>query len=84
MRVPPVLKSCLLAEGMRWKNQRHVLWTPHRDRLVVLALRERGVRLRRNDVQRELCSVMNTAKLMARHGAARNADDSYEFILAVR
>ncbi|KAK4044173.1 hypothetical protein C8A01DRAFT_31776 [Parachaetomium inaequale] len=78
------LKHCITGNGMQWKNRTHVLRTPNHDRRVILALRDKGIRLRPSDIQQELHTLFNTAKHLARRGVARSADNSYEFVLAVR
>lgn len=79
-----VLKRYLPQEGMRWKTRSHVLRGPHRDRRVIAALRNRGVRLRSQEVQHEFVSVFDTAINLVRDGEARNADTAYDYVLAVR
>jgi hypothetical protein len=79
-----LLKQSLPRDGMRWKSRDHILRSPRRDRRVIIALRRRGVRLRAQNIQREFCQVMNTATNLARRGEARDAETSYEFVLAVR
>lgn len=69
---------------MRWKPRSYILRNPHRDHRVIAALRNRGVRLQTQEVQRELVSIMHTAANLARRGEVRIADTSYDFVLTVR
>jgi hypothetical protein len=69
---------------MRWKTRSYILRNPHRDHRVIAALRNRGVRLRTQEVQREFVSIMHTATDLARRGEARLADTSYDFVLKIR
>jgi hypothetical protein len=78
------LKHCISGNGMQWKTRSHVLRTPGRDRRVILALRDKGIRLRPSDIQQELRAVFNIARRLAHCGVARSAENSYEFVLAVR
>jgi hypothetical protein len=66
-----LLKESLPQNGMRWKSRSYVLRSPRRDRRVIIALRDRGVRLRAQDIQREFRLIMNTATTLARRGEAR-------------
>jgi hypothetical protein len=79
-----LLKRCLQVEGVRWKTRSYILRNPHRDHQVIAALRNRGVRLQTQEVQREFISMMHTAANLARRGEARLADTSYDFVLTVR
>jgi hypothetical protein len=78
------LKSYLQLEGMRWKSRAYILRNPRRDRRVVAALRNSGIRLCAEEIQHEVVSVMRTAIILERRGELRNADSTYDFVLAVR